>query len=135
MWYHVYIIYIYILYIYIYYIYICIYIYILYIYMYIYIYYSCIHTERSKQIIHIELCLFQRFQRHAHLFGVLRYFHTKFHTPIGTLVLSRRIFFSQFCQIFVIIYHDCYLNMLSRLSFKYGNGSRMSVKNAVGLLE
>ena len=34
------------------------------------------------------------FQRHAHMFWVLRYFHLKFHTPIGQLVLSSWIFFS-----------------------------------------
>ena len=52
------------------------------------VYWNASHWKDKTKF--IELCLYQR---HGHMFWVLRYFHLKFHTPIGMLVLSEWNFF------------------------------------------
>ena len=53
------------------------------------------HSHGNDKTKFIELCLFQR---HAHMFWVLRYLYLKFHTPIGILVFSGWKFFSSFVK-------------------------------------
>ena len=93
---------------------------IMYTYVYIYLYlsiyiaymFSRLHSHGKGKTKFIELCLFQR---HAHMFWVLRYFHLKFQTPTSMLALRMwKFFFFSFANC-LWLYMSMYLLCSSRL--------------------
>ena len=61
---------------------------------------------------------FIEFQRHSHMFWVLRYFHLTFHTPLGMLARRRWNLFSNFVKI-LWLYMSIYFFHSSRLSLRF----------------
>ena len=69
------------------------------------------HSHLKGKTKFIQLCLFQR---HGHVFWVLKHFHLKFHMPIGMLPLIKRNLFSNFVK-FLWLYMSIYLFYSCRL--------------------